>query len=362
MSMDQKPILGISCGDVNGIGLEVIIKAFSNTQLMEFCTPVLFASNKVLNYYNKMLADRNLKYTSAKDWKNLHSKSLNVFTCWQEDVNIQPGILNADGGKYAIRSLEVAVQCLKDKEIDALITAPIHKKNVQSVHFNHSGHTPYLRETFNVKDVCMMLCTDAMRVALVTEHVAVADISKHLNENLIIQKAEIVNKSLIEDFGIEKPKIAVLALNPHAGDDGLIGQEEKNIIAPAIEKLKLKNILAFGPYAADGFFARSLYKNFDCVLAMYHDQGLIPFKALDQNEGVNFTAGLPIVRTSPDHGTGFEIAGRNMADETSFLHAIYTCIDILKRRKGYAENTKNKLEYGKFSKKVKRSKEDIVED
>ena len=361
MSKNKKPIIGLTTGDLNGIGLELIIKTFSNKALFEYCTPVLFASNKVLSFYTKQI-NEHFKYTSVKDWDKLNPKSLNVYTCWQEDVILDPGKLTPEGGKYAVRSLEVAVQCLKDKQIDTLLTAPIHKKNVQGPNFNYSGHTPYLKDQFGAQDVAMMLCTDFLRVALLTEHVPVTQLEKHITTNAIVSKVEIINTSLIEDFGIEKPKIAILGLNPHAGDDGLIGNEEKEIIMPAIEQLQQKNILVFGPYAADGFFARSSYKEFDCTLAMYHDQGLIPFKALDLDEGVNFTAGLSIVRTSPDHGTAFEIAGKNQANPSSYLHALYSCIDILQQRQGYKENTKNKLVYGTYQKRNRKSKEDIVQD
>ncbi len=355
MSENKKPIIGLTTGDLNGIGLELIIKTFSNKSLFDYCTPVLFASNKVLSFYTKSINEQ-FKYTSVKEWDKLNPKALNVYTCWQEDVKITPGKLTPEGGKYAVRSLEVAVQCLKDKQIDGLLTAPIHKKNVQGPNFNHSGHTPYLKETFGASDVAMMLCTDYLKVALLTEHVPVTQLEKHITTAAIVSKTEIVHKSLIQDFGIEKPKIAILGLNPHAGDDGLIGSEEKAIIMPAIEQLRDKNILVFGPYAADGFFARSAYQEFDCVLAMYHDQGLIPFKTLDNDEGVNFSAGLSIVRTSPDHGTAFEIAGKNEANPSSYLHALYSCIDILAQRQGYQENTKNHLAYGTHSKRPRRNK------
>lgn len=356
MSENKKPIIGLTTGDLNGIGLELIIKTFSNKSLFDYCTPVLFASNKVLSYYTKSINDQ-FKYTSVKEWDKLNPKALNIYTCWQEDAKIEPGKLTPEGGKYAVRSLEVAVQCLKDKQIDGLLTAPIHKKNVQGPNFNHSGHTPYLKEQFGAQDVAMMLSTDFLKVALLTEHVPVLQLEKHITTAAIVSKTEIVHNALIQDFGIEKPKIAILGLNPHAGDDGLIGSEEKEIIVPAIEQLRDKGILVFGPYAADGFFARSAYNKFDCTLAMYHDQGLIPFKTLDLDEGVNFTAGLNIVRTSPDHGTAFEIAGKNEANPSSYLHALYSCIDIIKQRAGYTENTKNHLVYGTYSKKPRRSKE-----
>jgi len=361
MSEKKKPVIGLTTGDLNGIGLELIIKTFSNKSLFDYCTPVLFASNKVVNFYTKSIHEQ-FKYTSVKEWDKLNPKALNVYTCWQEDVKIEPSKLTNEGGKYAVRSLEVAVQCLKDKQIDGLLTAPIHKKNVQGPNFNYTGHTPYLKDQFGAQDVAMMLCTDFLKVALLTEHVPVTQLEKHITTAAIVSKTEIIHKSLIQDFGIQKPKIAILGLNPHAGDDGLIGNEEKEIIQPAIEQLRNRDILVFGPYAADGFFARSAYQEFDCVLAMYHDQGLIPFKTLDLDQGVNFTAGLSMVRTSPDHGTAFEIAGKNEANTSSYLHALYSCIDILGRRAGYQENTKDKLVYGTYSKRPRRRKEDVVED
>lgn len=358
MSENKKPIIGLTTGDLNGIGLELIIKTFSNKALFDYCTPVLFASNKVLSFYTKTINEQ-FKYTSVKEWDKLNPKALNVYTCWQEDAKVEPGKLTPDSGKYAVRSLEVAVQCLKDGQIDGLLTAPIHKKNVQGPNFSHSGHTPYLKEQFGASDVAMMLCTDFLKVALLTEHIPITQLEKHITTAAIVSKTEIVHNSLIQDFGIEKPKIALLGLNPHAGDEGLIGNEEKEIILPAIEQLRQKGILVFGPYAADGFFARAAYKNFDCTLAMYHDQGLIPFKTLDQDEGVNFTAGITnLVRTSPDHGTAFEIAGKNMANPSSYLHALYSCIDIIGQRAGFIENTKNKLVYGTYSKKPRRGKND----
>ena len=361
MSENKKPVIGLTTGDLNGIGLELIIKAFSNKSLFDYCTPVLFASNKVLSFYTKSL-NENFKYTSVKEWDKLNPKALNVYTCWQEEVKVEPGKLTPEGGKYAVRSLEVAVQCLKDGQIDGLLTAPIHKKNVQGPNFSHSGHTPYLIEQFGAQDAAMMLCTDFLKIALLTEHIPITQLEKHITTSAIVSKTEIVNNSLIQDFGIEKPKIAILGLNPHAGDDGLIGNEEKEIITPAIEQLRQKDILVFGPYAADGFFARAAYKKFDCVLAMYHDQGLIPFKALDLNEGVNFTAGLSMVRTSPDHGTAFEIAGKDEANPSSYIHALYSCIDIIRQRAGHKENTKDKLVYGTYNKRTKRNREDVTQD
>jgi len=338
----QKPIVGFSCGDLNGIGIELIIKALSDPRIVDVCTPVVFASNKSINFYRKGLPDINFSYHATKELNKLSHKQVNVFNCWEEEVAITPGQLNEVGGKYALLSLEQAVQALKEKQIHALVTAPIHKKNIQSDTFKHSGHTPYLKEMFGVNDILMFMVADNMRVGLVTEHVPVAEISKHVTKEAILSKLKMMHNSLQKDFGIDKPKIAVLGLNPHAGDEGLIGNEEETVIKFAIKDAK-HSILAFGPYSADAFFARGLHEKFDGVLAMYHDQGLIPFKSLAYGEGVNFTAGIEGVRTSPDHGTAFDIAGKDKADASSFLAATFEAVDIYRRRNGYADARRNPL-------------------
>ncbi|HEY8387017.1 MAG TPA: 4-hydroxythreonine-4-phosphate dehydrogenase PdxA, partial [Parasegetibacter sp.] len=261
---------------------------------------------------------------------------------WEGDVDITPGQITETGGTYAIKSLMAATQALKEKQIDGLVTAPLHKKNIQSDQFRYTGHTPYLKAAFEAKDVLMFMTAANMRVGLVTEHVPVNEISKHITREAIISKIQLMKESLIKDFGIDKPKIAVLGLNPHAGDEGLIGNEEETIIKPAIKEMKHSS-LVFGPFSADAFFAHGQYEKFDGILAMYHDQGLIPFKSLALGEGVNYTAGLNVVRTSPDHGTAFDIAGRNKADHSSFLAAVFACADILNQRAEYAENRKNPL-------------------
>ncbi|AWO01924.1 4-hydroxythreonine-4-phosphate dehydrogenase PdxA [Chitinophaga alhagiae] len=339
----HRPVIGISVGDLNSIGTEVIIKTFADNRMLELCTPVIFASNKTVNFYRKLLSENNFNYQSIKDFSRLNPKQVSVFNCWEEEVQITPGILNDTGGKYAARSLAVAIECLKDKQVEGLVTAPIHKKNIQSPDFNFTGHTPYLQNAFQSKDVLMFMTADNMRVGLLTEHIPVAEVAKYVTKENILSKLFLMRDSLVKDFGIDKPRIAVLGLNPHAGDEGLIGDEEIKHISPAIKEAKHRNILAFGPYSADAFFAREMHLKFDGVLAMYHDQGLIPFKSLAQGEGVNFTAGLPIVRTSPDHGTAFDIAGKNIADESSFRQAVFTCIDIIAKRRTYAENTQNPL-------------------
>ncbi|HYM92684.1 MAG TPA: 4-hydroxythreonine-4-phosphate dehydrogenase PdxA, partial [Chitinophagaceae bacterium] len=299
MNPTIRPVIGISCGDLNGIGTELIIKTFSDNRILELCTPVIFASNKVVNFYRKAVPEINFNYQSTKELNRLNPKQVNVFNCWEEEVVINPGLMNETGGRYAVKSLIAAAQALKENKIDGLVTAPVNKKNIYSPEFSFTGHTPYLKNLFAVNDVVMMLCAGNFRVALVTEHVPVSEIAKHITKEAILGKLNIIHKSLQKDFGIDKPKIAVLGLNPHAGDEGLIGNEEETIIKPAIKEAKNNNMLVIGPYSSDAFFARRSFERFDAVLAMYHDQGLIPFKTLAIGEGVNYTAGLPAVRTSP---------------------------------------------------------------
>ncbi len=338
----HKPIIGITCGDINGIGTELIIKSFSDHRILEHCTPLIFASNKLINFYRKSLPEVHFNYQIIKDFNKINPKQVNIFNCWEEDMAINPGQLTEIGGKYAVRSLLLAADAIMQGHIQGLVTAPIHKKNVQSQEFSYTGHTPFLKKIANTQDALMLLYSMNLRVALVTEHIAVKSVADHITRESILSKLHLLHASLKRDFGIDKPKIAVLGLNPHAGDEGLIGDEEEKIILPAIQEAKQK-MLVFGTYSADAFFARRSYLQFDAVLAMYHDQGLIPFKTLAMGEGVNFTAGLPFVRTSPDHGTAFDIAGKNQADETSFTTAIFECVDIINRRNEYDERNKNPL-------------------
>jgi 4-hydroxythreonine-4-phosphate dehydrogenase len=342
MTTAHKPIIGITCGDINGIGTELIIKTFSDHRILEQCTPVIFASNKLINFYRKALPDINFSYQSVKEFSKINHKQINIFNCWEEETTITPGQLNETGGKYAVLSLKTAVQAMKEGHLQGIVTAPIHKSNVQAADFSYTGHTPYLKDAANAADVLMLLYTSDLRVALVTEHVAVKDIAQHITKQNILSKLQLLHQSLRKDFGIDKPKIAVLGLNPHAGDEGLIGNEEETIIRPAIKEAK-QNMLVFGPYSADAFFARRSYLQFDAVLAMYHDQGLIPFKTIAVGEGVNYTAGLPFTRTSPDHGTAFDIAGKGIADHTSFMHAVFECVEIINQRAAYEERNKNPL-------------------
>ena len=343
MINENKPVIGLTCGDINGIGLELIIKTVGDARLLEICTPVIFANNKVLNFYRKGLPEINFNFSTVKDATRINHKQVNLFNCWEDEVAVTPGQLTSVGGKYAVQSLVIAAEALKDGKIDGLVTAPIHKKNTQSEEFNFTGHTPYLKNLFGVPDVGMFMVAENMRVALVTEHVAIKDIAPLITREAILSKLQIINNSLKKDFGIDKPKIAVLGLNPHAGDEGLVGREEEEIIKPAVKDAKHKDIFCFGPYSADAFFARGQHEKFDAILAMYHDQGLIPFKSLATGEGVNYTAGLDGIRTSPDHGVAFDIAGKNKADEASFREAIFKCVDIINARKEYANQHKNPL-------------------
>ncbi len=347
---NDKPVIGITTGDLNGIGTEVIIKTFSDNRLLDLCTPVIFSSNKVINFYRKLITEHAFNFSSTKDLTKLNPKQINIFNCWEEEVQIQPGVLTDVAGKYAIRSLQVAAQCLKDGQLDAIVTAPVHKSNTSIPDFPYTGHTPFFKDKFGAKDVVMILYSNRLRVALATEHIPISKVAGAITKELLQSKLSILRESLIKDFGIDKPKIAVLGLNPHAGDEGQIGNEEQTIIKPVIDQQRQNNNLVFGPYSADAFFAHGSYTEFDAVLAMYHDQGLVAFKTLAQGEGVNYTAGLSIVRTSPDHGTAFDIAGKNIADPSSFREAVYQCIDLLRQRAQYAANTSSPLRRGKIEK------------
>ena len=348
-NQNRKPIIAITCGDINGIGIEVIIKSLSDNRMLDYCTPIIFCNNHVISFYNKLIPESHFNFFILKDLNKPNTKQVNVYNCWTNEIKVQPGELNEIGGQYALISIQKAVEALMNKQVDSIVTAPIHKQNIQSKDFNFTGHTPYFKNEFNASEVLMILFADKLKVALLSEHIPLKDISNHLSQKLFLSKINLLNQSLKEDFNINIPKIAVLGLNPHAGDKGLVGKEEIEIIIPAIQEAK-NNMLVYGPYSADGFFAHSHFKEFDAVLAMYHDQGLIPFKTLYANEGVNFTAGLPIVRTSPDHGTAFDIAGKNLADHHSFLQAIFENIEIQNNRINYMEMHMNPLK--KLSAKV----------
>lgn len=334
MEKSEKIIVGISIGDINGIGIEVILKTFEDKRMLEFCTPVLFAPTKVISSYKKVLnIESNTNGIQSLD-KIIPNKINLLNNIWKEDIKVEIGMATKTGGNYALKSLTSAVKALKNNEIDVLLTAPICKENIQSDKFNFPGHTEYLEANLEGKSL-MILLTDKLRIGLITGHIPISKISKTITPQLIKLKVDIMHKSLVQDFNINKPKIAILGLNPHCGDKGVIGTEDDQIVRPTIEEIKNSGKLVFGPYASDGFFGSETYKQFDGVLAMYHDQGLAPFKALSFGNGVNFTAGLDKVRTSPDHGTGFDIAGKNKANPDSFKEALFTAINVYKNRKEY---------------------------
>lgn len=351
MMSDSKPItIGISQGDINGIGLEVILKTFADPAMLEVCTPVLFSSGKTIAAYRKLLQGDQLVYNSIAAYEGIAPRKFNLFQCYTDDITIEPGKSTPAGGKYAVKSFVTACDALSKNKIDALVTAPINKNNTYSQEFPYTGHTPYLDEKFGKGNSLMMLVSDEMRVALVTEHIPLAEVASKLTQEAIVKKITILAKSLKKDFGIDKPKIAVLGLNPHAGDNGTIGKEESEIIVPAIKNAQSETTaLVMGPYPADGFFGSGSQTKFDAVLAMYHDQGLIPFKQAAFESGVNFTAGLPIIRTSPDHGTAYDIAGKNKALEGSFRTAVYLACDLVRARKRFGEITANPLKVSAVS-------------
>ena len=330
--MAEKIKVGISVGDINGIGMEVIIKTLMDSRMMDFCTPIVYGSTTIASAHRRELGITDFSFNPIKSIKEVNTKKANLIDCWQEDVSISFGENNEDGGKYALISLEQASKDLFDGNIDALVTAPINKDNIQSEEFDFTGHTEYLTNKFEGESL-MLMVSDNLKVGVATNHIPLATVANTLTSDTIFSKLKILNTTLVKDFCNTNPKIAVLGLNPHAGDNGLIGKEEEEIIMPAINNAKSIGINAFGPYPADGFFGSGNYQKFDAVLAMYHDQGLIPFKSLSFGEGVNFTDGLNVIRTSPDHGVAYEIAGKNEASETSFRAAIYMACDIHKHRK-----------------------------
>ena len=341
MKKAENIIVGISIGDLNGIGSEVILKTFEDARMLELCTPVIFANVKILSFIKKTL-ELTAPLHGIDKMDQLVVGKINVLNVWREGVDLNFGKNDDTVGKYAIKSFTAATKALKDNQIDVLVTAPINKYNIQSEDFKFPGHTDYLNQELE-GNALMLMVQDNLRVGLLTDHVPVNEVAKHLTEKLIVQKIETIKQSLIQDFGINKPKIAVLALNPHAGDNGVIGKEEDEIVRPTLKKLFDKGTLVFGPFAADGFFGSGQYEKYDAVVATYHDQGLIPFKTLSFGNGVNYTAGLNKVRTSPDHGTAYEIAGKGLADYNSFKEAVYTAIDIYNSRADYAEISRNPL-------------------
>lgn len=330
MENNNSIIVGISIGDINGIGIEIILKTFDDKRMLELCTPVIFASKKIISKY-KAILNFETHIHSLQDIKSVIQGKLNLINVWNDEVELSFGKANAEGGKYALISLEAATNELNNGNVDVLVTAPINKNTIQSEDFKFPGHTEYLEQKLGGKAL-MILLHEKLRVALLTGHIPIEEVSKSITPELINEKIEILHNTLSVDFGITKPKIAVLSINPHAGDNGVIGNEDNETIIPTIEKIQKKGKLVFGPYPADSFFGSGNYLNFDAVLAAYHDQGLTPFKTLAFGNGVNFSAGLNKIRTSPDHGTAFDIAGKGMADHNSFKEAVYTAIDIFKKR------------------------------
>ncbi|MFA6246531.1 MAG: 4-hydroxythreonine-4-phosphate dehydrogenase PdxA [Mucilaginibacter sp.] len=347
--MSDKPKIGISIGDVNGIGLEIIIKTLADAKIYDYCTPIVYGHTKVASFHRRATHINEFNFNVVDSAAAAQHRKPNMINCWEEDVKIEPGQVTAEGGKYAYISLQRATDDLLAGNIDGLVTAPINKDNIQNEEFNFPGHTEYLQHRDSKDESLMFLVSDTLRVGVVTGHIPVSKIAESITTDKIIQKLKLMNASLQDDFWIRKPKIAVLGLNPHASDNGLIGSEEKDTIIPAIEEARNNDVLAFGPYAADGFFANGTYLQFDAVLAMYHDQGLIPFKQIAFESGVNYTAGLSFVRTSPDHGTAYDIAGKNMASEVSFREALFTALHIIKHRRETAELNENPLVFAKLS-------------
>jgi len=345
----EKIRIGISIGDVNGIGLEIIIKTLMDHRIYDYCTPVVYGHTKVASFYRRAIEANEFNFNVVNHASQAQHKRANMINCWEEDVRIEPGVINKEVGKYAFLSLQRATNDLVAGDIDALVTAPINKDTIQNEEFHFPGHTEYLQERAGAPDSLMFLVSDTLRVGVVTGHIPVANVASSITVEKILSKLRMMDASLRNDFWIRKPKIAVLGLNPHAGDNGLIGNEELQTIIPAIEEARANDILAFGPYSADGFFASGAYLKFDAVLAMYHDQGLIPFKQIAFESGVNYTAGLNIIRTSPDHGTAYDIAGKNKASEVSFREALFTAIHVVKHRRETAELNENPLLFTKLS-------------
>lgn len=334
--INGKIVVGITQGDGNGIGYEVIIKALSDTRMLEMCIPVIYGSSKLFGFYKKQLHEIDQINTNIiAAASDAYPKRVNIVNCLPENVFVEPGRATPESAKSAMKSLETAVEDLKAGLIDCLVTAPINKRAMVNEGFGHTGHTEYLIKAFGAENAIMIMCSDRLRVGVVTGHIPLADVPSAITEEKIFMKLLAMCDSLERDFGIRSPKIAVLGLNPHCGDGGLLGNEEQNIILPAVKRAQKEGINAYGPYSPDGFFGLGNYSRFDATLAMYHDQGLIPFKALSFEDGVNFTAGLPVVRTSPDHGTAYEMAGKDMADPQSMKSAIYMAIDIFNNRLSY---------------------------
>ncbi len=343
--------VAITHGDFNGISYEVLLKTFADQRMLTVCTPIIYGSSKLISYFRKSIPDFTTNINMVRDATQSHSNKFNLVNIFQHEAKVELGKSTEEAGKSAFLSLEMATKALKDNEVEIMVTAPINKDNIQSDDFRFPGHTEYLAKEFNGEPL-MLMVSGNLRIGVVTGHIPLNKISETISKELIIKKIRIMDFSLRQDFAIRKPKIAILSVNPHSGDNGLLGKEEQEVLIPAIEALKQEGILVSGPYSADGFFAGTVYSKFDAVLAMYHDQGLIPFKALAHGGGVNFTAGLPIVRTSPAHGTAYDIAGKDIANIDSFRESIYTAVDIYKNRKTFVEINANPLPFASMDRVV----------
>lgn len=352
MNETNKIKIGITQGDINGVGYEIIFKTFAIPEMFDICTPVVYGSTKLAAYHRKVL-DMDITYNAVEHPDDIQSDKLNIINCNSDDVQIELGQATKEAGQAAYEALERAVKDWQEGVIDLLVTAPINKNSIQNDDFRFPGHTEYLQErTGNGDGALMILCSNELRIAVATSHLPLRDVPAAITPELLEEKIRIFNRSLIEDFGIDAPKIAVLSLNPHSGDNGLLGSEEVETIIPTIEKMsREENIMCFGPFGADGFMGSGKYMYFDGILAMYHDQGLTPMKLLAMNDGVNFTAGLPVVRTSPAHGVAYDIAGKGCADENSFRQAIYAAIDIMRNRKQYNDARRHPLRKLYFEKR-----------
>lgn len=339
-----KPKIGITIGDVNGIGSEVIIKMLSDDRILNQCIPIIYGSSKVISYHKNIVDPRHFDYNNISSISYTREGVINIYNVWADNVNITLGEITQEGGKYAALSLEKAVQDLKAGDLDAIVTAPIHKQAMAMVDFGFPGHTEYISKNFEGYTSLMCMVSESLRVGLATNHVPINQVSSLISKELIKEKINTLHQMLVQDFGKEKPLIAVLGLNPHAGDGGVIGREDEEIIRPAVIETKKGGKFVFGPFAADGFFGSGEYKKYDGILAMYHDQGLVPFKLLSFGKGVNFTAGLPVIRTSPDHGTGFDIVGQNIADPQSMREALYLAIDTFRHRRNFKTWNENPLQ------------------
>ena len=334
--MGRKLVVGITQGDGNGISYEVIIKALADERMLDLCTPVIYGSSKIFGFYKKHIHNiEQINTNVISSAKDVHQKRVNIVNCLPDNVFVEPGQSTPESAKAALTALERAVAYIKEGYIDVLVTAPFNKRAMDKEGFGYTGHTEYLEKKFEVDEVAMIMVCDRLKVGVATGHIPLKEVPQQLTTEKILKKLRLMKSSLQRDFGIDAPKIAVLGLNPHCGDGGLMGTEEQEVILPAIKAAAAEDIMAYGPYSPDGFFGLGNYAKFDAVLAMYHDQGLAPFKALAFEDGVNYTAGLPIIRTSPDHGTAYEMAGRDMADPRSMKAAIYTAIDIYNRREEY---------------------------